>query len=186
MRIHGNLIKWDDDRGFGFIEPATGHVEIFVHISAFPRDGVRPCIGELVSYEVDAGRNGKPQATRIMRPGTIPRLRRSPTAARTSRRKGLLARVGGALLLAAIGAYFYFSLSQPLPPTASRPEAVVAPPAVPTRLFSCDGRTRCSQMTSCAEARYFMDHCPGTMMDGNHDGVPCQSQWCGASHDAWP
>lgn len=44
--------------------------------------------------------------------------------------------------------------------------------------FSCDGRTMCPQMTSCAEATYFIQHCPGTKMDGNHDGVPCERQWC--------
>lgn len=40
MRIHGTLTKWNDERGFGFI--SQGSREIFVHISAFPRDGVRP------------------------------------------------------------------------------------------------------------------------------------------------
>ena len=44
--------------------------------------------------------------------------------------------------------------------------------------FRCDGRTMCSQMTSCAEAKYFLRNCPGTKMDGNHDGVPCEQQWC--------
>ena len=44
--------------------------------------------------------------------------------------------------------------------------------------FKCDGRTMCSQMTSCAEATYFVQHCPDTKMDGNHDGVPCERQWC--------
>jgi len=44
--------------------------------------------------------------------------------------------------------------------------------------FKCDGRTHCSQMTSCAEATYFIEHCPNTRMDGNKDGVPCESQWC--------
>jgi Excalibur calcium-binding domain len=44
--------------------------------------------------------------------------------------------------------------------------------------FSCDGRTYCSQMTSCEEATYFIRNCPGTKMDGNNDGVPCESQWC--------
>ena len=45
--------------------------------------------------------------------------------------------------------------------------------------FSCDGRTHCSQMTSCEEAEYFLRNCPGTKMDGNNDGEPCESQWCG-------
>jgi hypothetical protein len=44
--------------------------------------------------------------------------------------------------------------------------------------FTCDGRTHCSQMKSCAEAKYFLANCPGVQMDGNHDGVPCEQQWC--------
>jgi Excalibur calcium-binding domain len=44
--------------------------------------------------------------------------------------------------------------------------------------FKCDGRTYCSQMTSCAEATYFLQNCPGTKMDGNNDGIPCEKQWC--------
>lgn len=44
--------------------------------------------------------------------------------------------------------------------------------------FTCDGRTHCSQMTSCEEATYFITHCPGTKMDGDRDGIPCERQWC--------
>lgn len=44
--------------------------------------------------------------------------------------------------------------------------------------FRCDGRTHCSHMTSCEEAKYFVANCPSVKMDGNRDGVPCQKQWC--------
>jgi hypothetical protein len=44
--------------------------------------------------------------------------------------------------------------------------------------FTCDGRTHCSQMRSCAEATFFLQHCPNTQMDGNNDGEPCEQQWC--------
>lgn len=44
--------------------------------------------------------------------------------------------------------------------------------------FRCDGRTTCAQMTSCAEATFFLKNCPGTRMDEDRDGVPCQPQWC--------
>jgi hypothetical protein len=44
--------------------------------------------------------------------------------------------------------------------------------------YRCDGRTYCSQMTSCAEATYFLKNCPGAKMDGNNDGIPCEKQWC--------
>ena len=47
--------------------------------------------------------------------------------------------------------------------------------------FSCDGRTYCSQMTSCEEAEFFLQNCPGVKMDGNNDGEPCEGQWCGNS-----
>lgn len=45
--------------------------------------------------------------------------------------------------------------------------------------YRCDGRVHCSQMTSCAEAEYFLANCPGVKMDGGGDGVPCERQWCG-------
>ena len=44
--------------------------------------------------------------------------------------------------------------------------------------FACDGRTYCSEMRSCEEAVYFIRHCPGTKMDGDGDGIPCERQWC--------
>ena len=44
--------------------------------------------------------------------------------------------------------------------------------------FACDGRQHCSQMSSCAEATYFVQYCPGTKMDGDHDGIPCEQQLC--------
>jgi hypothetical protein len=44
--------------------------------------------------------------------------------------------------------------------------------------FTCDGRQYCSQMKSCAEAKYFLAHCPGVKMDGDHNGIPCEKQWC--------
>ncbi|MGZ8216514.1 thermonuclease family protein [Methylomagnum sp.] len=45
-------------------------------------------------------------------------------------------------------------------------------------VFTCDGRVYCSQMTSCSEATYFLNNCPGTKMDGDNDGIACEQQWC--------
>jgi hypothetical protein len=71
-------------------------------------------------------------------------------------------------------------------PVASATQAISQPQPIAPLLeqprqprFTCDGRVHCSQMTSCAEATYFVKNCPGTKMDGNNDGVPCESQWCG-------
>lgn len=48
----------------------------------------------------------------------------------------------------------------------------------PAGQYRCDGRTHCSEMTSCEEAKFFLKNCPGTKMDGDGDGVPCEKQWC--------
>ena len=61
--------------------------------------------------------------------------------------------------------------SRAAPATSDLPVAAAA-------TFRCDGRTHCSQMTSCAEAEYFLRNCPNTKMDGNRDGEPCEQQWC--------
>lgn len=68
--------------------------------------------------------------------------------------------------------------------TTPEPQEFIAPepttPVLPASVqFRCDGRTRCSQMTSCDEAKFFLRTCPGTQMDGDSDGIPCEQQWCG-------
>ncbi|WP_417224225.1 excalibur calcium-binding domain-containing protein [Amphritea sp.] len=44
-----------------------------------------------------------------------------------------------------------------------------------THRFRCDGRQYCSQMHSKAEAVFFINNCPNTKMDGDHDGRPCEN-----------
>ena len=44
--------------------------------------------------------------------------------------------------------------------------------------YACDGKEVCSEMTSCAEATFYLLNCPNVRIDGNNDGVPCESQWC--------
>ena len=50
-------------------------------------------------------------------------------------------------------------------------------PAVSER-YQCDGRQHCSQMHSCKEALWFLEHCPGMKMDGDNDSIPCEDQHC--------
>ena len=59
----------------------------------------------------------------------------------------------------------------------TRPRSPIAE-TMPSQQFKCDGRTYCSQMTSCQEATFFLQNCPGVKMDGNNDGIPCEKQWC--------
>lgn len=183
MPTTGTLKSWNDERGFGFIAPSGGGAELFVHISAFPRGGPRPSIGEVLTYEIGRGKNGQPQAVRIARKSTAAgtATRRPARRHYDAPRRTLLGALVP-LLLAGGGAlaYWYFtSDSDPIstiPLTAPQPYRAMRQPDAPA--FQCDGRVYCSQMTSCAEARYFLSHCPGTKMDGDNDGVPCEQQWC--------
>ena len=61
---------------------------------------------------------------------------------------------------------------------AATPREVAPAPSSANSSFGCDGRTHCSQMRSCEEARYFLANCPGAKMDGDRNGIPCEKQWC--------
>lgn len=37
----------------------------------------------------------------------------------------------------------------------------------------CGHKKTCRQMESCKEARFYLEHCGVTSLDGNHDGIPC-------------
>jgi len=63
--------------------------------------------------------------------------------------------------------------------TSQDPSTQSAQPAPSQTQFRCEGKTRCSQMSSCEEAKFYLRNCPGTEMDGDGDGIPCESQWCG-------
>lgn len=68
--------------------------------------------------------------------------------------------------------------SRGVDPAAALPSQASAGPAEAKSRYACDGRTHCNQMTSCAEAKYFLANCPNVKMDGDHDGIPCEQQWC--------
>ena len=179
MRTHGTLTQWNDDRGFGFITPAKGSGDLFVHISAFPRDGVRPRIGELISFEIESSPDGKQRAVRVMRPGRRPS---GPAVAARKRPQPQRRMLGGAAHPPRHRRHRCIRLFRVHDPseTLHLPRARIAPLSLtsPSTRYSCDGRRMCSQMTSCAEATYFVEHCPNTQMDGDGDGVPCETQWC--------
>jgi CspA family cold shock protein len=58
-------VKWfNDEKGFGFIQPNDGTKDVFVHISAVERAGMRSLSeGQQLSYEIVADRrSGKSSA----------------------------------------------------------------------------------------------------------------------------
>ena len=61
-------VKWlNSEKGYGFIQPDDGQKDVFVHISAVERAGLRSLQeGQKVSYELTTDRRtGKSSATEL-------------------------------------------------------------------------------------------------------------------------
>ncbi|WP_424139975.1 thermonuclease family protein [Roseomonas chloroacetimidivorans] len=63
--------------------------------------------------------------------------------------------------------------------TLQQPQQAPAAPARSSPLASggssCGAKRYCREMTSCAEARFYLSQCGLSRLDGDHDGVPCES-----------
>lgn len=55
------LVKWfNADKGFGFISPADGSKDVFVHFSAIQSDNFRTLFeGQKVSFSIENGAKGR-------------------------------------------------------------------------------------------------------------------------------
>ena len=154
-RYSGKLNKWNAERGFGFIVADDGGQDIFVHITAFPRDGRQPMEGEVLTFEVEPDRNGKRSAVRVRRPGDPQRgtaqrhpVRLSKSGGHNS--TGFFGKLISGLLVCALQGFGYTQYAK----RAAKFEAVLpSPPAsISAALqlllpdFACDGRTMCGYM----------------------------------------
>lgn len=224
MRTLGNLVKWDAERGFGFIRCRDNGVEVFVHITAFPRGGRQPQIGDALSFEITTADDGRKRAKAVVhdvpmgrakfslepieRPvadraaHTTPARASAPRPDRSRGRNphrespgGLSTLIFAALLIGggvfgyrkfleyravAVDSLYGQSAQTTVAPSSTSPSSTLSPvsPRVAAPAYQCDGRTRCGQMHSCADATQVLQNCPGTEMDGDGDGIPCEQQWC--------
>ncbi|MDT8998106.1 cold shock and DUF1294 domain-containing protein [Paucibacter sp. APW11] len=65
MRIKGQLVQWDEAKGYGFIQPEGEGGRIFVHAKAFGLRARRPFVGERLSYEPGRDAQGKARALKV-------------------------------------------------------------------------------------------------------------------------
>lgn len=195
-RFNGTLKKWNAERGFGFVAAEHGDQDLFVHVSAFARDGRHAVVGEPLSFEIELGKDGRKRAVRVQRPGTLSgssTRSHERTNERTYHRSGRnrvrpssSSSVFGTLIVAvAIAGLGWFAYGQYREHIAARVMATNPSPVAPSTArspaaprFQCDGRQHCSQMSSCQEAKLFLRNCPDMKMDGDNDGIPCEDQLC--------
>ncbi|MEH6775833.1 MAG: cold-shock protein [Cereibacter changlensis] len=60
-------VKWyNATKGFGFIAPANGNRDVFVHASALERAGIRELPdGQAVTFDIESGRDGRESAMNL-------------------------------------------------------------------------------------------------------------------------
>lgn len=76
MRAKGTLTTWNDEKGYGFIDPGEGGPRVFVHVSAFRDRSRRPEVGQVVTYRPGQDERGRPRAEQARRLGDRARPRR--------------------------------------------------------------------------------------------------------------
>ncbi|MCP4353874.1 MAG: cold shock domain-containing protein [Desulfobacterales bacterium] len=189
----GQLKRWNDDKGFGFIKTDNESKDIFIHISALKGMSRRPTVGDIIYYQIHNDNSGKSKAINAKIEG-VTEIRkqnsRKNIITRKSKNKSKQSSIFVIFLLV-LGIFAFYnkntikniiieaksSLSTyPLPKTKEKSAEYEEID------YSCDGKVYCSEMTSCEEAEFYLKNCPETKIDGDGDGIPCESQWC---NDSW-
>ena len=70
-RQNGELVQWNDERGFGFIAGEDGQ-RSFVHVSDIGRIATRPRAGDRVSFTLGRGSDGRLAAKEVRIAGANP------------------------------------------------------------------------------------------------------------------
>lgn len=59
MRLKGKLIKWDDQKAFGFIAPNGGGDHVFIHKTAFSNRQRIPKINDTITFSISQDTQGR-------------------------------------------------------------------------------------------------------------------------------
>ena len=192
----GKLTRWIEEKGFGFIKPDDGGADIFIHISELRTMSRSPVVGDVIIYETGFDDKGKTRAINAKIEGVPVALTISPihtkdknskkasdhnhhprkpvnTYRPPSKKSGY--RFVPLLIIAA--AVFAFDKFRNHDPAVKTVEPSFADPVKPIRNFTCQGKVYCSEMSSYDEAVFYLRNCPGTKMDGDGDGIPCEQQF---------
>jgi cold shock CspA family protein len=173
-RLRGRVVEWNDERGFGFVTQNGTGARVFLHVSELSASHRRPGIGSLITYELGKDDKGRIQARNAQFVG-------AGTSALSGSKVTLPSAMVGLIVLLVIGYVGYVRISNPNSTvSASVYKIIFARDALRSHPeFQCrPEKNSCSKMTSCAEALFHQERCGIANMDGDHDGIPCEQQWC--------
>ena len=189
----GLLKAWNDEKGFGFIKSDTLAHDTFIHISALKHMSRKPKVGDTLYFEVATQPDGKTKAVNCRIEGVAalkvtPKKSNHHRVAKSNFTDSFLGKVASISIIAVLGfvavnKYTHYQSSEQFnnhTPVITNADLATFDEKYPnivipqnTQNFTCDGRQYCSQMTSRAEAVFFINNCPNTKMDG--DGKPCEN-----------
>ena len=69
MRTQGKITAWNAGEGYGYITPATGAKQVWVHVTGFVDRTRPPEVGQIVTFSMHIDDDGKPCAEEVSRPG---------------------------------------------------------------------------------------------------------------------
>jgi cold shock CspA family protein len=184
----GILKKWNDEKGFGFILPENSDEKIFFHISSLRSLGRRPKIEDIVYFSIELDNKGQKRAANVTIDGVNStffekkikshKSTRSPQHNKSSSNRSAL-KLFYAVLLPIVIFIIYNRYQERLIVETSSIKPPIEIESKANTEYECSGKNRCNQMTSCEEALFYLRNCPGTLADGDGDGIPCEDQWCG-------
>ncbi len=178
MKMKGKLVKWNDERGFGFIKSDNIKHDVFIHISELKRMSRKPKVSDVIFFDVITEKNGKKRAVNAVIEGVAVKPSQSNVRGRQRKKeKKNFTNIAVVIvfLLIAFGVYKIYYNHKSVQGTSS---TILNFFEEDFSGFTCEGKHYCSEMTSCKEARFYLKNCPDTEMDGDNDGVPCERQWC--------
>ncbi|WP_350431898.1 excalibur calcium-binding domain-containing protein [Shewanella sp. H8] len=191
----GTLVRWNNDKGFGFIKPETGNnQDVFIHISALKHMARKPMVGDEIVFHRENQPDGKVKAVKASIEGVAVVSNTTRTASQITkhqqnnpyhreesyRSSPILGRLIMLIILLGVGIFAYKQYEKmTATPVLTNEDVEQMQWIEPTPSFRCEaGKTHCSQMRSCAEATFYIRNCPRTEMDGDGDGIPCERQFC--------
>lgn len=202
----GVLVRWNDEKGFGFIQPEKNAAQdVFIHISVLKKMARKPIVGDSILFQTEVQNDGKRKAVIASIEGVAVVAASATTRSHShiqsrnenfnnknkahyhSPRKSSFNTIIPLLIIVAIVIFGFKQYQEfneapaidEVPVLTNEDTQPMPMYETATPRFQCEaGKTHCSHMSSCAEATFYIQHCPNTQMDGDDDGIPCERQWC--------
>lgn len=197
----GTLARWNEEKGFGFIKPHTENSQdVFIHISALKQMARKPIVGDEIKFCRERHTNGKVRAIKasiegvaivansayppVKNPGSQKHHSQTQSKHHDKARSSssTIIRFTSAIIIVSICSFGFIQYQKMNAAPAGLDKQMTNPMALlgeSTQVFHCEtGKVHCRQMRSCEEAMFYIQNCPGTKMDGDGDGIPCERQHC--------